>query len=235
MTRPDKFSFGNWLELIPRDPDPSFAVLVGQILRVDPPDFWIGPGGAFEALRFRLDENAELAVNTETGRLYEVGRSLTAEEYARCRILLSQRFLPDTKGELKMDAIANQSEFKGWAKVEVMGHQSHIGYVETQVFGGAVLFRVDRPELPSEDDTLTETSWIGNTRCSAGSVIRRAAIPAATVLVGAASIYRIIPCDEATAMRAIRSNTNRPLFIVKLAEPAILPDPDDDESDDPLL
>jgi hypothetical protein len=132
-----------------------------------------------------------------------------------------------------MESIVNQSEFKGWAKVEVMGHQSHIGYVETQVFGGAVLFRIDRPELPEEDDTLTEAGWVDNTRCAAGSVIRRAAVPAATVLVGAASIYRIIPCDEATAIRGIRSHENRrALFIVKLAEPVMLPNPDDDEPDD---
>ena len=40
----------------------------------------------------------------------------------------------------------NQAEFKGWAKVEVMGHQSHIGYVTTEAYGQAVLFRIDRPE-----------------------------------------------------------------------------------------
>jgi hypothetical protein len=91
MTRLDKFAFGNWIELIPRDPDPSFPVIVGQILRFDPPEFWIAPGGTFEAFRFRLDENAELAVNTESGHLYEVGMSLTAEKYAAGRILMSQK------------------------------------------------------------------------------------------------------------------------------------------------
>jgi hypothetical protein len=130
-----------------------------------------------------------------------------------------------------MDTL-KQNEFHGWAKVEVMGHQSHIGFVETEVFGGAVLFRIDRPALPEEDETLSEAGWVGNTRCAAGSVIRRAAIPAATVLVGAASIYRIIPCDEATALCAIRNHVRRPLLIVKLADPAMLPTPDDDDPDD---
>lgn len=48
----------------------------------------------------------------------------------------------------------NQAEFKGWAKVEVMGHQSHIGYVTTEAYGQAVLFRIDRPELPECEQTL---------------------------------------------------------------------------------
>lgn len=115
-------------------------------------------------------------------------------------------------------AETNQAEFKGWARVEVMGHQSHIGFVETQAFGGAVLFRIDRPEIPEEEDTPTESDWVENRRCPAGTIIKRSAIPAATVLVGASSIYRIIPCDEATAMRAIKSNGNRPLLIVKIAD-----------------
>lgn len=122
-----------------------------------------------------------------------------------------------------------QAEFRGWARVEVMGHQSHIGFVETQAFGGAVLFRIDRPEIPEEEVTLTEPDWVENRRVGAGTVVKRPALPAATVLVGAASIYRIIPCDEATAMKAIRLNGNRPLLIVKLAEaPALTTgEPDD--------
>ncbi len=59
------------------------------------------------------------------------------------------------------------------------------------------------------------------------------------MLVGAGSIYRIIPCDEATALRAIRQNGNRPLLVVKLAEVAALaeraaidPNADDDPFED---
>lgn len=120
-----------------------------------------------------------------------------------------------------------QTEFRGWA-VEVMGHQSHIGFVETQAFGGTVLFRVDRPEIPEEEETLTSSDWVGSQRAAAGSVVKRAAIPAATVLVGAGSIYRIVPCDEATALRAIREDGNRPLLLVKAADVPMLPAPVDD-------
>jgi len=34
-----------------------------------------------------------------------------------------------------------QATFNEWAIVEVMGHQTYAGYVTTQAFGAAVLFR----------------------------------------------------------------------------------------------
>ena len=88
----------------------------------------------------------------------------------------------------------NQAEYKGWAKVEVMGHQSHIGYVSTEAYGAAVLFRIDRPAIPE------------------------IAVEPLSVLVGAGSIYRIIPCSEEVAIAAIQKEQRRPLAIVKLAE-----------------
>ena len=111
----------------------------------------------------------------------------------------------------------NQTEFKGWAKVEVMGHQSHVGYVETQAFGAAVLFRIDQSAMPAVKETLQASRWIDDVLVGAGSEVEHAEIPAASVLVGAGSIYRIIPCDEATAKIAIRQGVRRPLIVLKLA------------------
>jgi hypothetical protein len=127
--------------------------------------------------------------------------------------------------------------FNGWARVEINGHNTHIGLVETQAFGGAVLFRIDRPEIPECEETLEHAAWVDAVRAPAGSIVKRGAIPAATVLVGASSIYRIIPCTEQVAMLAIRQSESRSLFLVKLADaPAITAgdvsdeqDPDDDE------
>ena len=79
----------------------------------------------------------------------------------------------------------NQAEYKGWAKVEVMGHQSHIGYVSTEAYGAAVLFRIDRPAIPE------------------------IAVEPISVLVGAGSIYRIIPCSEEVAIAAIQKEQRR--------------------------
>ncbi len=110
----------------------------------------------------------------------------------------------------------NQAEFKGWAKVEVMGHQSHIGFVTTEAYGAAVLFRIDQPEIAECEETLTDSEWIGNTTLPAGTVVQRGKIEAVSVLVGAGSIYRIIPCTQEVARKAILENQRRPLIDVKL-------------------
>lgn len=115
-----------------------------------------------------------------------------------------------------------QNEFKGFARVEVMGHQTHIGYVETQAFGGVVLFRIDQPALPEEEEALKRATWIGDTLAAVGSVVKREAVPPVSVLVGAASIYRIIPCDEEAMKEAVRQSAVRPLHIVKLAEAKLI-------------
>ncbi len=129
----------------------------------------------------------------------------------------------------------DNAEFKGFARVEVMGHQTHIGFVETQAFGGAVLFRIDRPEVPESEETLTRPEWVDSVRAPVGSVVKRGVIPAATVLVGASSIYRIIPCTEEAAMLTIRQSESRPLFLVKLADAPLITDEqlDMDEEDGP--
>lgn len=123
----------------------------------------------------------------------------------------------------------NQAEFKGWARVEVMGHQSHTGYVTTEAYGASVLFRIDRPEIPESEETLTESEWIGNTTLPAGTVVKRGPIEAESVLIGAGSIYRIIPCTEELARKSIIANQRRPLIAVKLpgakALTAVAPEP----------
>lgn len=111
-----------------------------------------------------------------------------------------------------------QATFNGWAKLEIMGHQSHIGYVTTEAYGQAVMFRIDQPEVPESEDVLTESDWICNQRVPAGAVVKREKIEAVTVLVGSGSIYRIIPCTEAVAMKAIRDGQRRPLSLVRLPE-----------------
>jgi hypothetical protein len=125
----------------------------------------------------------------------------------------------------------NQAEFKGWARVEVMGHQSHTGFVTTEAYGAAVLFRIDQPEISESEETLRESSWIGNTTLPAGTIVQRGKIEAVSVLVGASSIYRIIPCTEEVARKAIQENQRRPLIAVKLpgAKALTAVKPQDDE------
>lgn len=108
-----------------------------------------------------------------------------------------------------------QNEFRGYARVEVMGHQQHFGMVTTEVYGGAVMFRVDQPELPEREETLTTDTWDGLDYLKAGSVVSRPKIPGLTVLVGAGSIYRIMPCTPEACLLAIEQNLRRPFILIR--------------------
>ena len=113
--------------------------------------------------------------------------------------------------------MSEQNEFRGWAKIEVMGHQSHTGYVQTEAYGGAVLFRIDTPALPEEPErTLTSREWTDDGYLPIGAVVKLPAREGVSVLVGAGSIYRIIPCTEEAAMKVIRDRARRPLMVVSL-------------------
>ena len=96
-----------------------------------------------------------------------------------------------------------QAQFSGWARVEVMGHQTHIGYVRTEAYGAAVLFRVDTPELPEREWVLEKPEWGDSGMIPAGTKVKRPGSPGVSVLIGAGSIYRIVPCSEAAALRVL--------------------------------
>ena len=122
-----------------------------------------------------------------------------------------------------------QAQFTGWARVEVMGHQQHIGYVRTEVYGAAVLFRIDTPALPNREWITLAPSYVGGQWTPAGSVVQREALPGASVLVGAGSIYRICPCTEEAALKAIDSTQRTELKLISLPAGVALPAPDDEE------
>ena len=89
----------------------------------------------------------------------------------------------------------NQASFNGWARVEVMGHQTHIGFVRTEAYGGAVLFRIDTPGAPADREYVLESPEYatifheGGDRlrqwCPAGTTVKRQERPPVSVLVGA--------------------------------------------------
>lgn len=127
-----------------------------------------------------------------------------------------------------------QNEFKGWAKVEVMGHQSHIGFVTTEAYGQAVMFRIDQPAIPGEEErTLTEREYVpGSGYVPVGTVVKQNGIEGVTVLVGSGSIYRMIPCTKEVALKAIRESQRAPLVVVRLPESVALPAIQDAEEGD---
>jgi hypothetical protein len=130
-----------------------------------------------------------------------------------------------------------QTTFSGWAKVEVMGHQVHVGKVTTQAFGQAVLFRIDSPEIPEREETMATDRWTGQGHFPKGSTVKHAAIAAVTVLVGSHVIFRITPCTEEMAIQEIILGTPAPLSLVSGGPRKALltqgrEDDDDDDDDD---
>ena len=135
------------------------------------------------------------------------------------------------------------SSFEGWAVVEMFGHAKEIGYVTTEAFGAAVLFRCDTPELPEREFVLERPEYIYDDRDiarmrPAGSKVKRPGSPAKTRLIGPGAIYSITPCTEETARRAIEQFARRPLILLELpkeeqrALPATTSDPETPDPED---
>lgn len=111
-----------------------------------------------------------------------------------------------------------QAKFEGWAVVEMMGHQREIGFVTTEYFGAAAMFRVDTPALPEREFELKRPEYIGGRWTPAGSKVKRVAIPAKSRLVSPGSLYAITPCTEETALHAIENMQDRGLILLEIKE-----------------
>jgi hypothetical protein len=109
-----------------------------------------------------------------------------------------------------------QAKFEGWAIIEMMGHQSAIGYVTTENYGAASLFRIDTPEMPERDFKLKRPEVVDGKWAPAGSEVRRPLLAAHSQLIGPGSIYRLTPCDEEAARKAIESAQGRPLILLSM-------------------
>ena len=126
----------------------------------------------------------------------------------------------------------DQSDFSGWAKIELMGHNVEIGFVTTRYFGGAALFQIDVPGVEEHDETLIEPEYIGEGWCPRGTVVKRPAIDGRTSMVGPSTIYRLTPCTEAVAKKALESRRQRAMAVVSFPAGAQLQAPASDEDDE---
>jgi hypothetical protein len=108
-----------------------------------------------------------------------------------------------------------QAKFEGWAIVEQMGHNKYAGFVTTQVFGAARLFRVDVPELPERQFELTLPTYSDGEYLSAGALVSKAATPAYSKLIGPSSIFAITPCTEELVRETLEHITPRPLIVLE--------------------
>jgi len=123
-----------------------------------------------------------------------------------------------------MDA---QSQFEGWAILEIFGHQKYAGFVRTEYYGTACMFRCDVPPLPERERVTRSGCYVKGGEfdreyAPAGSTVKEFATPGYSKLFGVGAIYSMTPCDEAAARRAVEELQPRPLMLVSLpAEKAI--------------
>lgn len=133
-----------------------------------------------------------------------------------------------------METEIPQSKFLGWAVVELLGHRKETGFVTTQAFGQAVLFRVDVPELPEREFVLEAPEYADGRYCPKGTKVKRVASPARSCLVAPGSLYAINPCSEEAALKVIERSIARPLIILELPEQSALPPAPNYEGDNSL-
>lgn len=114
------------------------------------------------------------------------------------------------------------ASFAGWAIVEMMGHRREIGYVTTEHYGAASLFRVDSPEFEEREWETTRPEYMGTTQghkmVPAGSKVKRSGIPAKSCLIGPGAIYALNPCTEEIARQAIEEGIHRPLILLSVPD-----------------
>jgi hypothetical protein len=81
--------------------------------------------------------------------------------------------------------MSENTGFKSWAVVEIMGHQTYAGMVSEEIIAGAAFLRIDVPESEAR--------------------------PAYTKFFGASSIYCITPVNEKTAQIALKAYAKSPI------------------------
>lgn len=134
-----------------------------------------------------------------------------------------------------------QAKFEGWAIVEMMGHQREIGYVTTESYGQAVLFRVDVPEFPEREYVLERPQWdASGNHFPIGAKVQRVALPARSRLISPAAIYALNPCSEHAAHKAIEASIVPRLILIEAPQDKQLPtgyppDHGEDYEDDPAM
>jgi len=110
------------------------------------------------------------------------------------------------------------SEYSGWAKVELMGRNVLVGYVTTRYFGPAALFQVDVPGIEAHEETLVEPEYVDGVWCPVGTVVACPEIPSESPLVGPTTIYRLTACTEDVAKKLLKSRRARGMAIVKMPD-----------------
>ena len=95
------------------------------------------------------------------------------------------------------------SEFTGWAIVEVMGHRKLAGYVTTNAFGSAVMFRVHAPAIPPVQQVLEKQQFVPDHGYLPAGTKLQVARDEFEQWVGVSSVYAMTPCSEEQAIASL--------------------------------
>ena len=125
--------------------------------------------------------------------------------------------------------MAEQAQgYKGWAKVEIMGHSFHVGMVTPEMWGASMVLKVDTPGLPEGPEiTLDKGTWCGSAHYvfyPEGTVVKRAAVPAKVAYPAATSLYRLTPLTEEQVMAYVLAEARANMVVVRLPESQQLPE-----------
>jgi hypothetical protein len=115
-----------------------------------------------------------------------------------------------------VDPETKQASLSTWAIVDVLGHQRYVGYVTTEAYGSAVLFRIDVPAIEERERVTKRPGYLHGEYVLAGATVKEGAVPGYTKLIGAGSIYAITPCTKEAALAAVEEAQPRPLMSVAL-------------------
>jgi len=126
---------------------------------------------------------------------------------------------PQLAKEMSME---KQNQFSGWAVVELFGHSQEAGYVTTEYFGTACLFRVDIPEVEERQFALDRPEYIDGKLAPAGSVVKQPGVAGRTRLIGPGAVYAMNPGTEAAVRAVVEEKRYRPIALVKLAETPVI-------------
>lgn len=121
------------------------------------------------------------------------------------------------------DPEIKQSALSTWAIVDVLGHQRYVGYVTTEAYGQAVLFRIDVPALDERERVTKRPEYVAHQYVPAGTTVKEGAVAGYSKLIGAGSIYAITPCTKDAALAAVEEMQQRPLMSVALPPERALP------------
>ena len=116
-----------------------------------------------------------------------------------------------------------QSNFEGWAILEIFGHQKYAGFVKTEYYGTACMFRCDIPPLPEREHVTRGGCYVDQepnlrTWVPPGSTVKHVETVGYSKVFGVGAIYAMTPCDEKACLAAVAELQPRSLMLVKLPD-----------------